>query len=121
MTVITRCFFAVALPVLCFVGCATNSPTPERTEHWTYSGLDETLRVPPRIARGDLSSAARMAQMQQSQAAWLQKREELIEQAKEACARETGESKVPGYWFGFGNAFRDCMKKRGWSVGRSPI
>ena len=121
MTVITRCFFAVALPALCFVGCATNSSTSERAEHWTYSGLDESLRVPPRVARGDLSSAAWMAQRQASEAAWLQSREELIEQAKEACARETGESKVPGYWFGFGNAFRDCMKKRGWSVGRSAL
>ena len=59
--------------------------------------------------------------MRVSEAAWLEKREELIEQAKDACARETGESKTPGYWFGFGSAFKDCMKARGWSVGRSAL
>ena len=111
----------LALFVMCIAGCATTSSTSERAEYWTYSGPDEALRVPPRVPRGDLSAGAWMIQMRVSEAAWLEKREELIEQAKDACARETGESKTPGYWFGFGSAFKDCMKARGWSVGRSAL
>ncbi len=118
MTVFTRCLSALALTVVSIVGCATTSMS---TEHWTYSGVDEALRVPPRVPRGELSTAAWMATRQASEAAWWQKREEVIEQAKDACARETGDSKTPGDWFGFSTAFRNCMKARGWTVGRSPI
>ncbi len=110
-----------ALPLLTVVflaGCETTAPIQD---NWTYYGSDEALRMPPRIPRGELSSAAWMAKRQDSEAAWWQERERAIEQAKEACARETGESKIPGYWMGYGRAFSACMRARGWSPGRSPI
>lgn len=108
----------LVLAVVLLAGCQTTAPIKD---NWTYSGSDEALRVPPRIPRGELSSAAWMAKRQASEAAWWQERERIIEQAKEACASETGESKIPGYWMGFGRAFRACMSARGWSPGRSPI
>jgi hypothetical protein len=40
-----------------------------------------------------------------------------VEAAKDACARETGESKTPGRWLGFSSAFMACMKARGWTPG----
>jgi hypothetical protein len=104
--------------VILLAGCGT---TPMGTDHWTYSGTDEALRMPTRVPRGELSVAAWMAKRQIGEAEWWQEREALIERAKDACARETGESKVPGYWMGFGNAFTNCMKARGWSVGRGAL
>lgn len=118
VTAFTRKMPALALVLACVAGCET---THEVREHWTYSGRDESLRVPPRVPRGELSAAAWMAERQAREAVWWQERERIIEQAKDHCARETGESKVPGYWFGFSRAFTDCMRARGWTVGRSSL
>ena len=118
MTATTKYCLTLALSAMCIAGCAPVSPGNDR---WTYSGRDEALRAPPRIPRGELSAAAWMAQMQISQAEWAQRREERVERDKDACARETGDSKIPGYWFGFSNAFRACMLARGWSVGSNPL
>lgn len=109
---------SIALIVMCLVGCGTTSATQD---HWTYSGLDEALRAPSRVPRGELSTSAWMARRLESEANWLQEREAAIELAKDACARETGDSKTPGYWIGYGRAFKDCMKLRGWSEGGSAI
>ena len=37
-----------------------------------------------------------------------------VEVDKDACARETGDSRTPGFWLGYSRAFMDCMKARGW-------
>ena len=118
MATIAGNFSVLALAFVCLAGCET---TAMSKDHWTYRGLDETLRAPPRVPRGELSSAAWMAKLRESEAAWWQEREKAIQLAKDACALETGESRTPGYWMGFGNAFRECMKARGWSAGRSPL
>ena len=118
MAAIDRHALATALTAICIVGCATTSMS---TDHWTYSGRDEALRMPPRVPRGELSPSAWLARLKENEAAWWQQREALVESAKDSCARETGQSKTPGYWFGFGNAFEACMKARGWTVGRSPL
>ena len=36
-----------------------------------------------------------------------------VEAAKDACARQTGESREPGFWLGYGNAFMACMQTQG--------
>lgn len=105
---------ALALALACLAGCET---THEIRERWTYSGRDESRRAPQRVPRGELSASAWMAERMAREAEWRQAREQIIERAKDDCARETGDSKVPGYWFGFSRAFTDCMHARGWTVG----
>lgn len=107
-----------ALFTALLVGCET---TYVLTDEWTYRGKDEALRAPPRVPRGDLSDAAWAASRHQSETRWLQQREEAIERAKDNCARETGTSKTPGYWFGYSGSFKTCMAAYGWSVGGSPL
>jgi len=109
---------ALALAFACLAGCET---THEIREKWTYSGRDETLRAPPRVPRGQLSASAWTAERMAREAEWQQAREQVIERAKDDCARETGDSKVPGYWFGFSRAFTNCMHERGWTVGGNPL
>ncbi len=46
---------------------------------------------------------------------------EALEAAKDACARETGDSKIPGYWSGYSDRFMACMKARGWIRAGSPL
>ena len=118
MTSTHRQTLLFALSAMCLVACA---PVSSGKDQWAYVGRDESLRAPPRIARGDLSAAAWMAQMQTSQAAWFERREEAAELAKEACVRETGESKIPGFWLGYSNAFITCMLARGWTRGSNPL
>ena len=118
MTAISRNLVLLALSAACLAGCET---TPMIGEHWTYSGRDESLRAPPGVPRGELSVSAWMAERMIREAEWRQVRARIIEQAKDDCARETGDSKVPGNWFGFSRAFTNCMYARGWTVGRSPL
>jgi len=111
---------ALALAAAFLAGCGTASSTPTK-ENWTYFGPDQAIRYPPPVSRGDLSVSAWMASRQSSEAKWWEKREAIIEEAKASCARETGQSTTPDYWMGYGNAFKDCMKGRGWIPGRSPL
>lgn len=120
MATIFRILSALALAGMFLAACGTTSTAPT-TENWTYVGTDEAIRFPPRVPRGDLSVSAWMASRQMSEAAWWEKREAIIEQAKAACARETGQSPTPGYWMGYSGAFKDCMNARGWSPGGSPL
>ena len=109
---------ALALSGAVLTGCATPDVA---MDNWTYSGTDEALRAPPRVPRGDLSGAAWIQALRENEARWFQERENLIQEAKDSCARETGASKTPDYWTGYSRTFKDCMRARGWSVGRSPL
>jgi len=46
---------------------------------------------------------------------------EALESAKDTCARETGESKIPGMWFGYSSRFIACMNGHGWTRVGSPL
>lgn len=118
MNPVNRLLSTVALSAALLVGCGTPYVP---MDNWTYSGTDEALRAPPRIPRGDLSASAWIEAMNASKARWFQERGEIIERAKDSCARDTGSSKTPGYWMGYSSTFKACMAARGWSVGRSPL
>ena len=90
-------------------------------DYWTYRGNDLALQSPPRVARGDLSAEAWMAKLQESKDIWWRARNLAHNQAKEACAQETGKRMEPGFWFGHSSEIVKCMKARGWSEGRSPL
>lgn len=109
---------SLALLAALLGGCATTY-TP--ADHWTYSGSDEALRSPPRIPRGERTASEWIAAMRTAEASWWQERQGHIARAKDSCARATGDSKTPGYWFGYSRAFTACMAARGWTEGRSPI
>lgn len=99
-------------------GCGTPDVL---ADHWTYRGNDEALRAPPRVPRGDLSGSEWIQALRENEARWFQMRGEVIEQAKDDCARATGASKTPNDWTGYSAAFKQCMAARGWIVGRSPL
>jgi hypothetical protein len=109
---------ALALAAVVLGGCAT-SYVP--ADHWTYRGTDEALRSPPRVPRGELTGSEWIEALRASETLWWKERQVHIEHAKEGCARDTGESKTPGYWFGYSRAFKVCMEAHGWSEGRNPI
>jgi hypothetical protein len=109
---------SLTLAAVVLVGCAT---TYVPADHWTYRGTDEALRTPPRIPRGELSGSAWIEAMRASEALWWQERQVQIDHAKDNCARETGASKTPDYWFGYSRVFKVCMEARGWIEGRSPL
>jgi hypothetical protein len=109
---------AATLSTVLLAGCGTPYVP---MDNWTYSGTDEGLRAPPRVPRGNLSESAWIAVLAESKTRWFGERDAVIEQAKENCVRETGESKTPGYWFGYSGSFKACMAAKGWSVGRSPL
>ena len=44
-----------------------------------------------------------------------------LEEAKDTCARETGDSKTPGFWFGYSNAFMRCMTAHDWIRVGNPL
>lgn len=107
-----------ALLTALLIGCGT---TYVPQDAWTYSGNDESWRAPPRVPRGELSAAAWAAARYESENRWLQQRQEVIEGAKDTCARATATSKNPDYWFGYPRSFRVCMATQGWSVGGQPL
>ncbi len=118
MSATAKLSLALALLAATLVGCGT---TYVPQDHWTYSGKDEAVRSPPRIPRGALTASAWVEAMRASTALWWQEREVHVQRAKDSCARETGESETPGYWFGYARAFKACMAASGWTEGRSPL
>lgn len=108
----------LSLAAMCLVGCGTTSTSKE---NWAYLGSDATLRSPPRIPRANLSSEAWLSKLRENEEAWRQKRQEAVEAAKDACARETGASGKRSFWTGYGAAFMACMNARGWSGLSNPL
>lgn len=103
----------LALIAAALFGCGTTSIANER---WVYSGPDATLRFTARVAP-DTSPSEAARRYREYEEVWRQKIRDSVEAAKDACARETGESKSPGFWMGYSNHFLACMKTRGWSRG----
>jgi len=92
---------AIILLTILSVGCGT---TYVPRDEWTYIGSNRTWN--------DLPPSRRY-----NEALWWEERREVIEREKDSCAKETGDSKTPGYWFGYSRSFKDCMKLRGWRDG----
>ena len=44
-----------------------------------------------------------------------------LDVSKDACERETGDSKIPGFWLGYSRAFMRCMNARGWMTVGNPL
>ncbi len=91
--------------------------TDNRIDGWAYFGPDSKLKSPPRLATDDFPSEASQQRFRQAGKAWKEELEEAFEAAKDACARETGDSRTPGYWLGHSNAFIACMKAQSWLRG----
>ena len=111
MTDIRRHFAFLLLAAACMAGCGTASTGKES---WAYVGKDPVLRSPPTGRVGDSSDAVWRREAEERMALWQRIRQEATDRAKEACARETGESLTPNIWTGYGAAFMTCMKARDW-------
>jgi hypothetical protein len=81
----------VAIAAFFITGCAYDPA--KRDNNWAYSG-PEQIHVPM---------------------------PEALEAAKDTCARETAETKTPGYWAGYGSKFIACMNAHGWIRASSPL
>lgn len=117
LLVLLKRFLVLAVVSSGLVGCAS----VQTEDYWTYEGDDLALKSPPRVARGDLSREAWIAKMEESRETYARGKRLALNQAKEACAQETGKSLKPGFWFGHSSEIVKCMKARGWSEGRSPL
>lgn len=100
------------------VGCGTATTSQE---NWAYSGPDVTLKSPPPIPAGDNPPDVRTQRYRESFEAWQQKRRDAARSANESCARQTGETGMPGLWTGYSKAFVDCMRAQGWSRVGNPL
>lgn len=82
-----KSYVVILLAITCLCGCASGSVS----ERWSYTPPGGyTLKQVPVPD---------------------------VEAAKDACARETGESRTPSVWLGHSRAFMACMKTRGWGPG----
>ncbi len=120
------------LPLLSLVallagGCGATST---KRNSWDYSGPDVRLKSPPlnmseerrREIFEDLGgrqfgmpSEALQEKFREEFETWKRKYLEALEGARDACARETGESGTPSFWTGYSKVFVACMNARGWS------
>ena len=91
-------------------GCGTTVP---REPSWSYSGPPNS--PPVNLIRNELA-----LKPGETQEAWNQRFEATLDAAKDACARETGESKTPGFWLGYGSVFMHCMRSKGWRTVSNP-
>ena len=101
MNTVLRKSLAILLMTSLSVGCGTPYVPLDK---WTYIGSNR--------AWNDLPPSRRY-----NEALWWEERQAVIDREKDSCAKETGDSKTPGYWFGYSGSFKDCMKRRGWRVG----
>ena len=74
------------------VGCGTPYGPLDK---WTYMGSDR--------AWNDLPPSRRY-----NEALGWEERQEVIDREKDNCAKETGDSKTPGYWFGYSSSFKNA-------------
>jgi hypothetical protein len=81
----------LAIP-LWLSGC---TPFPPSVKSWAYSGPGPA---------GDLDQ-----------------HEQALKAAVDACAIETGESGMPGFWSGYSRSFTACMKTKGWERQTNPM
>ena len=87
-------------------GCTT---MPTHEERWRYIGPDAKLQQAHTISPHDYPGG-----FPQYNETLRQKHSEAIEAAKDACARETGDSRTPGYWIRYSGPFIACMQAQGW-------
>ena len=91
-------------------GCGSTAP---REPGWSYSGPPDPPAV--NLMRNELAPKPG-----ETQEAWNQRFQAALDAAKDACARETGESNTPGYWLGYGSEFMSCMRSKGWRTVSNP-
>jgi hypothetical protein len=105
MTIMLRLLPALLLVGLLAAGCTQRQPA------WGYSGPDEGLKHP---LKGEAFEV------------WQRRAGKVLQDAKDACTRETGYSETPPgsltpIWEPNGDAFWACMKARGWSTYSNPL
>ena len=108
---------ASALCLSCVLALGATACSSARTGEgsWAYTGPDQSLRAPAfRPSPGATQDELR-GQAQRALQDWQQRSDAALAQAKEQCARQSGEPAVPGAWSGYGRAFLACMTAAGWS------
>jgi hypothetical protein len=109
------CAFALCLTAMCISGCGTTSTS---RNNWAYVGADAALEFPrpPAPTKND-TAEIRLQRYVELLDAQHRRLLEALENARNSCIHETGDSGSRHFWTGYDKAFLACMSARGWSRG----